>query len=210
MLNLKEQINPYESFLIHGLNAVDIEYMRFEYNFLDEGSQYPERVFNAELYHQLRKLQEADNSVELKIHPEITKHLLKLHMEPVKLNYQRHRNIPCIGDYIPIRVSPDIVFHGGQMNRKKQRLVAEIKMEKPEPLKVIRDLQKLLFYKLSNLKFENAVFIFTGKKEDLEELLITWLSESKLDCLIKHQVVVALPSIKGRRKITWKVYKFSR
>lgn len=209
MLIPKNQLNPYEEFLILGLNGVETEFMRFEYVYVNDGYQYPERVFNAELYHQLRKCQEFGNVHDVKIHQDITKHPLKLHMEPNKITYRRIKKIPCIGDYIPTRISPDIVFHGGPMNRKRQKLVAEIKMEKPDPTKVLRDLQKLLFYKISDLKFENAVFIFTGKKEDLEDLLVTWLSRGMLDCLIQHQIVVALNG-KGKNKIDWSIYEFSR
>lgn len=207
MLQEKEP-NGAEIFLIKALNNVSPQYLKMRYDNVRGGFQKPERVFNAELYHQLRKIQENITSFkEFNIHQEITKQKLHLHLDLVKLpGYEE--NIPCIGDYKPRKISPDIVFHGGQSNIDNQLLVAEIKMDGTSWINIIKDFQKLLFYKLSRLQFKNAVFIYTGTKENLEEILFT-LHSSLLECLRKNEIVIVLPSAKNRQNDEWKCYRIN-
>lgn len=210
MLKTKEVLNGVEEFLITALNEVAEEYFEMGYANVKSGFQKPERAFNAELYHQLRKLQEnIGNNDKFKIHPDLIKHPFKLHLELVKAPSSYHRNIQCIGDFYPKKISPDIVFHGGQNNLKNQSLVAELKMDGTNTVNIIKDFQKLLFYKLSYLNFENAVFIYTGTKSDIEEKLVLGLNEHMLECLMKSKIVIAVCE-KNNKIINWSLYEFDR
>jgi hypothetical protein len=207
MLQEKE-LNGAEILLIKALNNVDRRYLKMRYDKIKGGFQKPERVFNAELYHQLRKIQEKITTYqEFSIHQEITKHKLHFHLDLVKLP-RLEENHPCIGDYSPRKISPDIVFHGGQNNTDKQLLVAEIKMEETSWVNIIKDFQKLLFYKLSRLKFQNAVFIYSGIKEDLEAILFT-LPLPFLECLQNNKIIIVLPLTNNEQNYEWKAYQIN-
>ncbi len=207
MLKTKNVLNGVEEFLITALNEVDAEYYEMRYDNVVGGFQKPERVFNAELYHQLRKLQEDTMNEIFKIHPDLVELPLKLHLELVKVPSSYDSTNQCIGDFYPKKISPDIVFHGGQNNRKKQLLAAELKMDGANIVNIIRDFQKLLFYKLSYLKFRNAVFIYTGTKSDIEEKLIHGLSKHMLECLMKNKIVIAVCEKKNKKR-KWSMYEF--
>lgn len=58
MLTIKENLNAAEHILIAGLNGVAEDFYRMRHYGNENYLQRPERIFNAELYHQLRKLQE--------------------------------------------------------------------------------------------------------------------------------------------------------
>ncbi len=206
MIVKKQTLTASEIFLIAGLNQVTEEY--FEMSHLGDEIilQKPERVFNAELYHQLRKLQENGYYEVGRIHPDLVKHI-KLHLETTKVPPAIINNL-CIGDFHPKKISPDIVFHTGQDNIDNQLLVAELKMDGASRINIINDLQKLLFYKLSALQFKNAVFIYTGSKKDLERKLEFGISKKMLECLIKQYIFIALHQIKGGKKM-WNIYQFN-
>jgi hypothetical protein len=206
MLTIKENLNAAEHILIAGLNGVAENYYRMRHYGNENYLQRPERVFNAELYHQLRKLQESEG-VNFLIHQEITKNDISLH-SAVSHEPQIHEEKPCLEDFNNKRVSPDLVFHGGQDNLDNQLLVAELKMEGASRLSILKDLEKLLFYKLSSLKFQNAVFIYTGSKNELESKLELGLSEKMLQCLIKHNIVIALRELMVREQ-NWNIYQFN-
>jgi hypothetical protein len=210
MIVKKEILIYVEEFLITGLNQVEQEYLKMRYDKNISGFQKPERVFNAELYHQLRKLQENIGSYNnLKIHPELVKNPFKLHLELIKNPSNNSRNILCIGDFVPKRISPDIVFHDGQNNLNNQLLVAELKMEGASVTNIIKDFQKLLFYKLSYLEFKNAVFIYTGLKSSLEEKLKLGLTNQMVECLITNNIVIALQE-KQNNNPNWNIYEFKK
>lgn len=81
-------------------------------------------------------------------------------------------------------------------------------MEGGSSANIIKDLEKLLFYKLSSLKFQIAVFIYTGTKSELECKLEFCLSEKMLQCLIKYKVAIALRENRGREQ-NWNIYQFN-
>ena len=200
--------NGAEVLLIKALNNVAPQYLKIRYNNIRGGFQKPERVFNAELYHKLRKIQENSfDYEEIIIHQEITKQKLHFHLDIVKLP-NNEADFPCIGHYRPRKISPDIVFHGGQNNTDNQLLVAEIKMEGTSWLNIIKDFQKLMFYKLSRLQFQNAVFIYTGTKEDLEDIFFS-LHLSFLECLQKNKIIIVLPFSKNKQNYEWKAYQIN-
>jgi hypothetical protein len=207
MLTIKENLNAAEHTLIAGLNGVAEDYHRMRHYGNENYLQKPERVFNAELYHQLRKLQETEG-VNFLIHQEITKNNFSLNAV-VSHEPQIHKEKPCLEDFNNQRVSPDLVFHRGQDNLDNQLLVAELKMEGASRLSILKDLEKLLFYKLSSLKFQNAVFIYTGSKNELESKLELGLSEKMLQCLIKHNIVIALRELMVREQ-NWNIYEFDQ
>ena len=206
MLTIKENINTAEHTLIAGLNGVAEDYYRMRHYGNENYLQKPERVFNAELYHQLRKLQELEG-VNFLIHQEITKNNNSI-IAVVSHEPQIHEEKPCLEDFNNKRVSPDLVFHRGQDNLDNQLLVAELKMEGASRLSILKDLEKLLFYKLSSLKFQNTVFIYTGSKNELESKLELGLSEKMLQCLIKHNIVIALRELMVREQ-NWNIYEFN-
>jgi len=203
MLTEKQDLNSAEELLLHALKNVDDSFLQFTYSRVVNGFQRPERAFNAELYHQLRKFQDDSRDLtNFRIHQEIFKFPIKFHLDLQKTSNQII-NIPCIGDYVPTRVSPDIIFHNNQNDLLNQLLVAEIKMNGCSTRKLVKDLQKLLFYKLSYLKFKNAVLIYSGTFEDLENKFQD-LDDEFLMCLIEHKIVIATFS---RKK--WEFFEFS-
>jgi hypothetical protein len=203
MLTEKQDLNSAEELLLHALNKVNDSFLQFTYSRVVIGFQRPERAFNAELYHQLRKFQdESLDSTNFRIHQEIFKHPINFHLDLQKTSGQII-DIPCIGDYVPTRISPDIVFHNSPNDLLNQLLVAEIKMKGCSTRKLVKDLQKLLFYKLSYLKFKNAVLIYSGTMEDLENKFQD-LDDDFLRCLIDHKIVIATRSNKK-----WGFFEFS-
>jgi hypothetical protein len=80
-------------------------------------------------------------------------------------------------------------------------------MEGVDIASLLLDFQKLIYYKVSQLNFENAVFIYTGKKSDLERKLSVFLSVEMLQCLTKNKVVIALQK-EDNKKSFWNIYNF--
>ena len=167
---LIEYSNNFEiEILIKALNSVAISYTKFEYERVANKIQRPERVFNAELYHQLRKLQETNFlSDGVLVHQEPNKqgdfltNNFSFNVETNKeVTFLNPRQIPCLPNVNYKRLSPDIVLHKNQNNSEQanQRLICEIKMEGASWGSIKKDFDKLLFYKLSRLQFQNAVFI---------------------------------------------------
>ena len=70
--------------------------------------------------------------------------------------------------------------------------------------KIIKDFEKLLFYKLSYLSFENAILIYSGTKEDLESKIQDF-TDSLLGCLADNKIFVATIS-----KNKWALFEFSK
>jgi len=211
MLNHTQQ-NDIVQFLIKALDNVEESYMIQRYNYVIAGYQRPERVFTSELYHQLRLLQEDPN--------EISMGSLAFHVELNKQGFYNSQ-IKCMPQRQFRRLSPDIVLHKSQDNssRKNQLLVCEIKMEGATWRKIYKDLQKLLVYKLSRLKFQNAVLIYTGSKTSFENKLQSILGDIELlksddtsfKCLKKHKVIIVLPKDKkGLNNCwSWEAYSIS-
>jgi hypothetical protein len=209
MLTIKQEKNDAEAILIKALNQVGQEYfnMRHYVNETNFFNQRPERAFNAELYHQLRKLQENKNDKEnVNIHLELVKNLFKNNFEIISLNsnLDLENDIYCLQDFKPKRLIPDIVFHGGQDNLNNQLLVGELKMDGASILNIIKDLQKLMFYKLSRLKFKNAVLIYTGRVQNLDDNLSNIYFHGLLECLVENNIVVA-----SQDNNNWNIYEFN-
>ena len=168
-------------FLLKGLNQVHYEYMQISYDHVERGHQRPEASFVAELYHQLRILQKKSPFVELKLHVDLTKQQLGINSPTDK----------CLGNFNPNRLRPDLVLHGGQNDNDSQILISEVKMDGATEGSILNDLQKLIFYKVSRLKFKNAVFIFSGTKEQLEGILVNLCSNQFSECLKEHKILFA-------------------
>ncbi len=189
MLTEKHNLNSVEKLLLCALNNVHSGYLVISYDRVARGFQRPERAFNAELYHQLRKIQDDDpNNFDFKIHQELFKYPNSFNLELNSIPEDK-KIIPCIGNYNPNKISPDIVFHNRQNDLVNQLLVAEIKMKGCSTSKIIKDFEKLLFYKLSYLSFENAILIYSGTKEDLDSKIQDF-DDGLLSCLADNKIVV--------------------
>lgn len=184
MIEIFQTENQEINTLIKALNNVDESYMIQNYDRNRNYYQKPERVFVAETYHQLRKLQENGFILEhLSFHIDINKDI-------------RHSQIDsqCIGvDFNRNSLSPDIVFHLSQndTNPQNQKLICEFKMSITQRTSIIKDLEKLIFYKESRLKFQNAVFVFCGNSSTFEQKL-KGIPNEMLHCLIKNNIIVIL------------------
>lgn len=142
----------------------DDEYLKVPYNRVKRGSQKPERVFVAELYHQLRCIQESNKHPFLKD--------LKFNVE---INKQGDliTEIPLIDSYKINRVIPDIILHFKQNNTAKQMMVCEVKSSYSiNQGNIVKDMIKLLVYKKSRLSYKHACFIFLGTKNELCKYLL--------------------------------------
>lgn len=182
MLHHKENINDVESLVLEALKKVDEDYMTINYNMIIN-KQKPERLFNAELYHQLRVRQsEFNNYPSLKFHIDLNK---------VSAN-RNHSDLTCIEHYTPKNFSPDLIIHNSQNDLENQLFIAEIKMDGASTNKIIKDLTKLLYYKTSFLKFKNAAFIYTGSLQSLEvklESILEFDNKDFIRCLINQEIV---------------------
>jgi hypothetical protein len=207
MLTEKLNANCAEAILLGALNNVQNLYMRHSYNRVTLGYQRIESLFSHEIYHQLRLYQDPRNQLPHCCDRDQLKDIV-YHMALPKGIYQVE-NCPCVENINLKRIIPDVVFHGGQNNMKNQLLIGEIKMKGANFNLIVKDLQKLIYYKISKLKFENAVLIYSGDKSDLEEKLTLGLSTQMLNCLISNKIVVALSTkaTTNQRKI-WKIFKF--
>jgi hypothetical protein len=199
------QLNPVLKMLKEALNGVEIQYIE-QYYFRLRGSQIqkPERTFVAELYHQLRMQQSTMNKDE-------TIRNLVFHCDISKINYIL--NNECIQDVSKYRLVPDLVLHKSQTDNssENQLLVCEVKMDsKISKDNFKKDLDKLLYYKLSQLKFQNAVFIFTGKKELLNQYLNEYRHSQTslhfLNCLHTNCILFAIPKQKKEKTNNWGIY----
>ena len=202
MLEFYKNENQEINTLIKALHNVDKSYMIQNYDRNRDYYQKPERVFVAETYHQLRKLQESVFILEhLSIHVDINKDI-------------RHSQIDsqCIGDdFNRNRLSPDIVFHLSQNDASKenQKLICEFKMSNTRKSLIIKDLKKLIFYKISRLQFQNAVFIFCGNSSEFERKL-NGISTEMLQCLIKNKIIVILQKEQNTNNCyNWQPYIFN-
>lgn len=186
MLHLKENNNDVERLVLKALNNVAEEFLSFTYSMIIN-KQKPERLFNAELYHQLRILQSSTN-LEFKNYSK-----LKFHIDLNKVTVNRnHSDLPCIVHYTPKNFSPDLIIHNSQNDLFNQLFIAEIKMDGASINKIIKDLIKLLYYKTSFLKFKNAAFIYTGSIQNLEvklEAILEFKNDDFIRCLIDNEIV---------------------
>jgi len=186
-----------ERLLLKALNNVKRRYLSHSYNRLRTFNiQRIESIFSHELYHHLRLLQYEENILrDLRIDFDLPKH----HYEIINTN--------CLNGLENKLFKPDLSIHKGQNSLSKQLLIGEIKMEGVDIASLLLDFQKLIYYKVSQLNFENAVFIYTGKKSDLERKLSVFLSVEMRQCLAKNKVVVALQK-EDNKKSFWNIYNF--
>jgi hypothetical protein len=181
--------------LLKALDNVETGYMEMLYNRLGR-LQRPEHAFTSELYHQLRKLQENNKNLQN----------LKFHVDLTKMSYNGRNK--CIFKINKRNVRPDIVLHDSHNSTNHQELVVEVKMDGTEPIKIIDDLLKLLYYKLSNLHFKNCILIYTGSLSNIEGILSRFLSENIKKCLIKHGICVAVRTQVSQTSGGWNLYRF--
>lgn len=174
----------------------DNEYVKIDYGRVERGSQKPERVFVAELYHQLRCIQESNKHSILKD--------LKFNVE---INKQGDliTGVKFIDNYKIKRVVPDLIlhYHQNNTNSKMQQLVCEVKSSYCiTKVNFEKDLVKLLLYKKSRLKYQNACFIFLGTKKELFNYLMMVYDE--LIQLIKENEVIFITHDKNK----WNFYEY--
>lgn len=206
LVELEQDIqNPAVRMLIEALNGVEETYMEQPYYI---SGQRPERVFAAELYHQLRKLQEDTTNAE----PNAQIAHLSFHAEPTKRGDLGYQITVCSNErarsFNPAKVSPDLVLHKSQINRERdnQLLACEIKMDGCGRNGFEKDLLKLLLYKSSRFRFQDAVFIYTGSKERIEDFLSQLNSPQPsspctiLPCLQDQKIVFVLKSEKSKKR----------
>jgi hypothetical protein len=187
MLVQKDVTNQIEEMLLKALNNVENDYMEMTYGRVAAEVQRPEHAFSSELYHQLRKLQEN----EAEYFGFGLNQSLKFHADLNKMSYHI-KDIPCIKKINPKSTRPDIVLHGGQNNTNFQHLAIEIKMAGVRYDDIEKDLLKLLYYKLSPLNFENAIFVFSGNVTVLDNFLLDDFSNNTKNCLKENKIYFAL------------------
>jgi hypothetical protein len=149
-----------------GLKKVHKDYIEIAYQNVGKNSQKPERVFVAELYHQLRILQGENKYKSL--------NNLRFNVEITKQG--NLKDIDSLIDQYKIkRVIPDIVLHHSQNKRdtQNQLLACEVKSSYYiTKSNFERDLIKLLLYKSNRFNYQYACFIFLGTKEELCKYLL--------------------------------------
>lgn len=195
-------------FLKKALNRVRVDYMIQNYENILSGIQKPERIFVAELYHQLRVLQEQNTTIDFFRN-------LSFHQEPNKQRYFNMAHNPCLPKKPIQRISPDLVLHKSQNNSspENQLLVCEVKMKGASVENVDKDLRKLIFYKTSRLRFQHNIFIYTGNILSIQNFLLGCLpiensrnTHSLVKCLEKHKILFALPIIKKTDYYEWELF----
>jgi hypothetical protein len=201
MLQITQQPNEILKTLKQALNSVAVQYMEQNYERIASGSgiQKPERAFTAELYHQLRRLQD-ESPNNLTYHQEINKKIY------------RTIHSPCSPETNGKRFAPDIVLHLSQSDKDplNQALICEIKMENSMTLaNMVKDLKKLFYYKASVLHFQNAVFIFTGNVTTANSYLQRLTTGPLLQCLCEEKIKFALPKQKLKNKYVWDIFEIN-
>lgn len=195
-------------FLKKALNNVRVDYMIQNYRNIGTGIQKPERIFVAELYHQLRVLQEQNVEIDFLRN-------LSFHQEPNKQGYFNMPHSPCLPKKTINRISPDLVLHKSQNNSEAQNqlMVCEVKMEGATRENIDKDLRKLVFYKMSRLRFKHSIFIYTGSKLSIEHFLLERLplenyrnNHSLVKCLEENKILFALPINKKDDYFEWKIF----
>jgi hypothetical protein len=195
------QLNPVLKMLKQALDNVEVPYIEQEYSRVRAGFQNPENSFTSELYYQIRCLQIRDaNFNRLFLNTDLNKQMYGFEIN----------SSSCLNNFYRKTIRPDLILHGGQNDLKNQKLVCEIKTIKNLKFdKLSIDLQKLVYYKTSRLKFENAVFIYTDELSKIESLLkdISFQApNSMLDCLHTNCILFAVPKKKGDKTYNWGIY----
>ncbi len=197
-----KDLNDVLKMLKEALNTVENIYIEQEYRRVRAGFQNPENSFVAELYHQLRILQVAPQYESFS--------RLRFNFDIGKKMYAVNRSIPCLANFYRKNIRPDLIFHKAQNNLDEQKLACEIKTNKNLKFyELAIDLQKLVYYKTSRLKFENAVFVYTGEPSNIKDLLSRFIKQnptSILNCLHKHCILFALPKSKENNTNQWGIY----
>ncbi len=175
------------------LDNVTNDYIKVEYSNVNanNGNQKPERVFVAELYHQLRMFQEDCDCKNKKAKFKGLGILnnLTFNVEPLK---QRRLlvNDEIIDSYKFNRVIPDLILHHSQNDKKSnnQQLVCEVKSSYYITIENFKkDLAKLFLFKSRRFNYQNACFIFLGSKEELCKYLLV-LNEKYIE-QIKGKII---------------------
>jgi hypothetical protein len=187
MLVEETQLNKTLETLKSALDQVETKYIVSKYDRNKTGLQKPESSFGAELYHQLRMIQNNNSTYSN----------LKFQVDISKKNYSI-LNSKCLEGLNKNRMKPDLVLHQEQNKINEQKLVCEIKLDYGNNIyNVLKDLKKLVYYKISNLKFENAVLIIFGSMEQIEKTMekINILEPSFVnDCLYRNKILFCLTS----------------
>lgn len=201
----KENKSSILGILENALNKVQFQYLEQEYSQISRHLQRPERVFVAELYHQLRTLQDSENG-----------DLNKLHYNVDIPKERLVRNQNHCHPIVPLkRISPDIILHKNQNDKShlNQLLVCEVKMEGASYKNIEKDLRKLIFYKSKPLQYQNAVFIYTGSENTIKNFLSQFKNNLKsrenfLSCLTEYNIIFAIPKEKKKETncFEWSLY----
>jgi hypothetical protein len=196
-----KDLNDVMKMLKEALNRVENIYIEQEYSRVRAGFQNPENAFMSELYHQFRILHQDNDSLRaLYVNTDMNKQMYGIN----------RKKIECLNNFFRQKIRPDLILHGGQNDLKNQKLVCEIKTNKKLRIdKFVIDLQKLVYYKISRLIFENSVFIYTGELSRIQTLLNELHkrnSSSLIDCLHKHCILFALPKSKENNTYQWGIY----
>lgn len=149
--------------------AIDKEYLNLKTTYEPKGI-VRERVFCYELYHQLRKLNLAQ---ELKLNGEVDK---RGHTD---FDKEDRRN-------------PDFVFHvpGTHLNNT---IVMEVKGALSKPKKVIKDFSTLHLF-VSKYDYEAGVFLlYNHTIQDLRKLIHTYGEKIASDSTLKKIYIITLP-----------------
>ena len=153
--------------LFKAIALVKKDYLTFIDDLTGEFLYHKERVFAYELYRQLANVLEREHETSLIINAEIDKIIGS------DISYYEENLKPTV-----LRKYPDIVIHGGQNNRRKQKIICEIKhnTKKMVPSSdILADLYKLSLYidknEMGDKKYDYGVFILlNGHFKQIKDL----------------------------------------
>ena len=140
--------------LIEGIKQVSRDYYSCED--ISHKTQYAERVFCYELYHQLRNLM-PNFAVDWRIDGEITKYLTCFKDYGLKLKDENKK-----------KVIPDLVIHEGQHTTTNDHLVIEVK-NSPNKIEMTGDIVKLLNY-VDEGKFNYSCGVYLQVNRSFDDL----------------------------------------
>lgn len=188
--------SPDLNMLLKALNNVKCKYLKGHYYRNRASIQRIERVFCAELYHQLRLLQKINDPFIF--HSEIGKRVISREAREI------------LTEYLDFRCSPDLVYHLNQNDctPENQRFALEVKLVVKQENEMIKDLYKLISYKISSLAFQEAVFVCPFDQFKIEQYLKLRENNKLKKLCVEHKILFAFAEeCRDSEKLSrWKLY----
>lgn len=195
----KQLIIDFFNLLKRAIEDVDVTYFKATTHL--ETTQYTERAFCYELYHQLRSKQENEKSLDgWLINGEIPKMLGICNGETsiggmsIMLNYEKDQK----------RVTPDMVIHKSQSVKTEGNcLVLEVK-NSPQKVDIQWDLYKLMKY-IEEFKYGHGVYLQVNKdfnklKEEIKALFSAVNETDHKNLLEKISIITVCLTKQGKEK----------